>query len=206
MREKHVNTKLGFEKKQQKACEYQAWAAAAESSREQQSTAENSSREQQTLLLFAAFCCDLLIFATVCRCLLLFAAVCCYLLAFLAICFGALPLASVLISKWCQNRPQRPQNSPKMDPKSPQNSTLERPGAPRGPQIPIFHFWIGFWRQFGAPMVPKIDQKSQVFPEKWVARAILWRVFCPSSLLVFFHPFWLNFWNARTLKIIVFPL
>ena len=124
--------------------------------------------------------------------LLLFAAFSCCLLLFAAVFWDVLLLALFATSiapKWCQNAPQRPQNTSKIDPKSTQNCHWERPGAPRSHSIPIFYFWTRFWRHFGAPKGPKIDQKSQLFLKNRVVIVILSRVVCPRAFFIFFFDF-----------------
>ena len=95
--------------------------------------------------------------------LLLFAAFSCCLLLFAAVFWDVLLLALFATSiapKWCQNAPQRPQNTSKIDPKSTQNCPLEHSGPPRWNQNPILSFWDRFWSPIWSPLGPKIDQKS----------------------------------------------
>ena len=141
------------------------------------------------LLTCATIFYNLVLFGAICSFFVLFAAVCC---VFAAVCWDVLLLvlfATRVAPNLCQNAPQRPQNTPKIDPKSTQNCHWERPGAPRSHSIPIFYFWTRFWRHFGAPKGPKIDQKSQLFLKNRVVIAILSRVVCPRAFFIFFFDF-----------------
>ena len=114
--------------------------------------------------------------------LLLFAAVGCCLLLLPWICFGLLLFATCVAPEWCQSAPQRPQNAPKMDPKSTQIAPWSALGPPGGTKILFCNIGIDFGAQFGPQRDPKIDQKSIVC-EKNAPRSALSKQCLPGALL-----------------------
>ena len=98
--------------------------------------------------------------------------------------------ATCVASKWCQNAPQRPQNTSKIDPKSTQNCPLEHPGPPRWNQNPILSFWDRFWSPIWSPLGPqnrpKIDTLREKCSKERAFKAMLaWRVASPHLLSLF---------------------
>ena len=125
--------------------------------------------------------------------LVLFAAFSCCLLLFAAVFWDVLLLALFATSiapKWCQNAPQRPQNTSKIDPKSTQNCPLEHPGPPRWNQNPISSFWDRFWTPIWSPLGPQNRPKIDTLREKCSKKRAFkpmfaWRGASPHFLYLF---------------------
>ena len=110
--------------------------------------------------------------------------------------------ATSVAPKWCQNAPQRPQNTSKIDPKSTQNCPLAHPGAPRWNQNPILSFWDRFWSPIWSPLAAKIDQESMLC-EKNAQRSALSKQCLPGAVHhLIFCTFFGHFWSKNDEKII----
>ena len=122
------------------------------------------------LVLFAAFSCCLLLFAAVFSDVLLLAL-----------------FATSIAPKWCQNAPQRPQNTSKIvskiDPKLP-------PGAPWGSQVEPKSYFVVLESILKANLVPlgiqnrpKIDTLREKCSKKRAFKTMFaWRVASPHFL------------------------
>ena len=125
--------------------------------------------------------------------LVLFGAICSFFVLFAAVFWDVLLLALFATSiapKWCQNAPQRPQNTSKIDPKSTQNCPLEHSGPPRWNQNPILSFWDRFWSPIWSPLGPqnrpKIDTLREKCSKKRAFKAMFaWRGASPHFLYQF---------------------
>ncbi len=132
--------------------------------------------------------------------LVLFAAFLCRLQLFAAVFWDVLKLALFATSvapKWCQNAPQRPQNTAKIDPKLP-------PGAPRGPQVePKSYFVVKVsilepnLVPLGTQNRPKIDTLREKWSKKRAFKAMFdWRGASPH----FLYPFLVIFKSKKRWK------
>ena len=121
--------------------------------------------------------------------LVLFAAFSCCLLLFAAVFWDVLLLALFATSiapKWCQNAPQRPQNTSRIDPKLP-------PGAPWAPQVEPKSYFVVLGSilepnlvPLGSQNRPKIDTLREKCSKKRAFKPMFaWRGASPQFLYLF---------------------